>query len=117
MSGVPPFYEAVWQLVAEVPTGRVVTYGQVAGWLGKPRAARAVGYAMFNAPPDGVPWHRVINSRGEISVGGHLHRPGLQRGLLEQEGIDFDGHDRIELRRYGWTPPPAILQEFSAFGA
>ena len=84
------FYELVWALARRIPSGRVVAYGQLAGWLGKPRAARAVGYAMFNVPDESVPWQRVINARGEISVGGHLHRPELQRRLLEEEGVEFD---------------------------
>ena len=98
------FYEACWQLVKKVPRGKVVTYGQVATWLDSPRSARAVGYAMFNvgpAHPD-VPWHRVINAKGEISIGGHLHRPDLQRRLLEKEGVKFDANDRVDLKTYRW---------------
>lgn len=98
------FYEAVWDLVRQVPRGRVVTYGQVATWLGSPRAARAVGYAMFNVKDPDMPWHRVINAKGEVSIGGHLHRPDLQRGLLEAEGVGFDASGRVDLRRYGWAP-------------
>ena len=98
------FYESVWTLAKRIPSGRVVSYGQLAGWLGNPRAARAVGYAMFNVPDDSVPWQRVINARGEISVGGHLHRPELQRRLLEAEGVEFDARGRIDFRCFGWTP-------------
>ena len=98
------FYELVWALARYIPRGRVVAYGQLAGWLGKPRAARAVGYAMFNVPDESVPWHRVINARGEISLGGHLHRPELQRRLLEGEGVEFDHLGRVDFRRFGWTP-------------
>ncbi len=98
------FYTHVWALVARVPRGRVVTYGQVAGALGQPRAARAVGYAMFNTPDPSIPWQRVINARGEISLGGHPHRPALQRRLLEAEGVVFDARGRVDLRRFGWSP-------------
>jgi methylated-DNA-protein-cysteine methyltransferase-like protein len=101
------FYTEVWALVRQVPRGRVVTYGQVAGWLGRPRAARAVGYAMFNVEDDTVPWQRVINARGEISEGGHPHRPALQRRLLEQEGVRFDANGRVDLRRFHWRGPQA----------
>jgi methylated-DNA-protein-cysteine methyltransferase-like protein len=100
------FYRAVWAWVRKVPKGRVVTYGQVATYLGSPRAARAVGYAMFNVDDPRVPWHRVINARGEISIGGALHRPELQRELLEAEGVAFDAEGRVDLKRYGWKPRP-----------
>lgn len=98
------FYEAAWELVRTIPPGSVVTYGQVAGWLGSPRAARAVGYAMFSVRDPDVPWQRVINHKGEISIGGHLHRPDLQRRLLEEEGVEFDAHGRVDLARFGWQP-------------
>ena len=104
MEKEPTFYELVWALARRIPSGKVVAYGQLAGWLGKPRAARAVGYAMFNVPDDSVPWQRVINARVEISVGGHLHRPELQRRLLEEEGVEFDSRGRVDFRRFGWTP-------------
>lgn len=98
------FYDAAWALVAKVPAGRVVTYGQVATALGSPRGARAVGYAMFYLAehPEGaqVPWQRVVNARGEISIGGASFRPGLQRRLLEKEGVTFDCDDRIDLKRF-----------------
>lgn len=100
----PSFYHDVWRLVRRVPKGRVVTYGQVATWLGSPRAARAVGYAMFNVRDGRVPWHRVVNAKGEISVGGALHRPELQRELLTQEGVAFDAQGRVDLTRHAWRP-------------
>jgi len=96
------FYERAWEQVCLVPKGRVVTYGQIATWLGSPRAARAVGYAMFNVDRPDVPWHRVINAKGEISVGGHLHRPELQRRLLEAEGVVFDAQGRVNLEQFQW---------------
>ena len=104
------FYRAVWALVRRVPAGRVVTYGQVATWLGSPRAARAVGYAMFNVQDESVPWQRVINAKGEISVGGHLHRPELQRRLLEAEGVAFDAAGRVDLSRFGWAGEPDLAR-------
>lgn len=85
-----------------------MSYGQVATWLGSPRAARAVGYAMFNVQGDDVPWQRVVNSRGEISVGGALHRPELQRALLEAEGVEFGQGGVIDLGRFGWIPPARL---------
>ncbi len=96
------FYEAVWDLVRTVPRGRVVTYGQIATWLGSPRAARAVGYAMFNVQDPDVPWHRVINHQGRISIGGAHHRPDLQKKLLRREGVKLGGGERVDLGRYRW---------------
>ena len=116
------FYERVWEVVRRVPRGKVVTYGQVATWLGSPRAARAVGYAMFNAPDDpnnvrkAVPWHRVINSKGEISEGGAPHRALLQRQLLEAEGVVLDATGRVDLRIWGWKPQWEALHITSAIG-
>ena len=100
----PSFYTAIWDLVRAIPPGRVMTYGQIATLLGSPRAARAVGYAMFFAPPSDVPWHRVINAKGEISLGGHVDRPLEQRARLQGEGVVFDAEGRIPLRTYLWWP-------------
>ena len=100
------FYEAVYVLVRQIPRGRVMTYGQIATLLGQPRAARAVGYAMrASGRHDDVPWQRVINSQGRISAKDDVHRPILQRVLLEAEGIQFDATDRCDLKRLRWEPP------------
>jgi methylated-DNA-protein-cysteine methyltransferase-like protein len=98
------FYEQVWAWVREIPKGKVATYGQVATALGTPRAARAVGYAMYSVCDEEIPWHRVINAQGQISLGGQLARPELQRQLLVQEGVQFDRQGRIELKAYQWWP-------------
>jgi len=98
------FYESAWELAKRIPDGKVATYGQLATYLGSRRAARAVGYAMFNIPDDSIPWHRVINSQGYISVGGHQHRPELQRSKLESEGVEFSKSGRIDLNKWGWLP-------------
>ncbi len=94
------FFNRVYVLVRRVPRGRVVTYGQVARALGAPGAARTVGWAM-RACPEAVPWHRVVNARGEISL-----RPTTgyheQRARLKAEGIRFNRAGKIDLKKYGW---------------
>src|SRR5213593_1942552 len=103
----PPFYRLVYRVVRRVPRGRVVTYGQVAAILGQPRGARAVGMALgaLRGPLlDLVPWQRVINSAGRCS-----HRDGfwadVQREFLEGEGVRFDRHGKVDLRRNRWRGP------------
>ena len=97
------FYACVYAVVRQVPAGKVVTYGQVAALLGKPRAARAVGYALRFLPTGlDVPWHRVINHRGHISWRTPLESPLVQRLLLEAEGVVFDAAGCVDLTIYRW---------------
>ena len=97
-------YERIYAAVRRIPKGRVCTYGRVAALAGNPGAARQVGYAL-HALPEGtsVPWHRVINAEGRIS----LRRGGgaelEQRFRLEAEGVDFDQAGRVSLERFGWV--------------
>lgn len=107
------FNHKVWFLVRQIPPGKVSTYGQIASLLPPPPGmdpksylafgARWVGGAMANCPQD-VPWQRVINSQGKVSL-----RPGGggtdQRELLESEGVVFDERDRVDLKRYAWDGP------------
>jgi methylated-DNA-protein-cysteine methyltransferase-like protein len=93
----------IWAVVRRVPRGRVATYGQIATIAGLDGHARQVGYALAALPQGSdVPWHRIVNSFGEISArsGGDSHE--LQRLLLEAEGVEFDSKGRIDLRRYRW---------------
>jgi methylated-DNA-protein-cysteine methyltransferase related protein len=99
-------YDIIYQTVKLVPYGKVATYGQIAELAGMPRNARVVGYALFRvAPQDDVPWHRVINARGEISESpfrqGNDH---FQRSLLEAEGIEFNAAGKVNLQRDRWLP-------------
>lgn len=95
-------------VVRRIPSGRVLTYGDVAALAGLPGQARLVGYALHALPEHTtVPWHRVINHRGGISTGrawpgGHL----AQRRLLEAEGVEFDANGRASLRRFRWAADP-----------
>ena len=105
LRGAPNFYERVWAFVQRTPRGRVVTYGQVAVELGAPAAARAVGYALRALTPEtDVPWWRVINAKGGISLRGRGAGADLQRELLEGEGVRFDLDGRTDLRVYRWWP-------------
>jgi methylated-DNA-protein-cysteine methyltransferase-like protein len=97
-------YERFYEVVRRVPAGRVTTYGTVAREAGLPGRARQVGYAMAALPAGSdVPWHRVINARGEVSrrAGGRAFEH-IQRTLLEHEGVVFDGRGRVALERFGW---------------
>jgi methylated-DNA-protein-cysteine methyltransferase-like protein len=95
----------VYALVKRIPKGKVSTYGRIAVLLDKPRAARAVGYAL-NAlkkqEETEVPWQRVINASGKISFKGDVFRANLQRKLLEKEGIQFHTDGQIDLHTFGW---------------
>jgi len=98
-------YQRIYSVVKEIPKGRVATYGQVAALAGRSGHARQVGYALHALPEgSGVPWHRVVNARGEVSL---RARPGpgdLQKFLLEAEGVVFDASGRIPLKQYRWEP-------------
>jgi methylated-DNA-protein-cysteine methyltransferase-like protein len=100
-----PAHARIWIVAGRIPRGRVATYGQVADLAGMPGHARLVGYAL-NALPDGsrVPWHRVINAQGRISLGGDGLAGRVQRQLLEQEGVQFDARGRVSLERFRWRP-------------
>ncbi len=96
-------YERIYRVVRLIPPGKVATYGQVAELAGIPRQARQVGYALHALSEDsGVPWQRVINTRGEVSLRAEPGVEGLQRAVLEQEGVVFDAKGRVSLERYRW---------------
>ena len=96
------FFERVWELVAEIPYGRVATYGQLADMLGYPRHARLAGAAVHHAP-QGLPCHRVIYKDGTLSPA-DIFGPGVQRMLLEGEGIPFLSDGRVDVSRCLWSP-------------
>ncbi len=97
-------YERIYEVVERIPRGRVATYGQVARLAGLGRHARLVGYAL-HACERPLPWHRVINARGEISSRSDAFYEGLQRRLLAEEGVRFDARGRVSLGRFGWREP------------
>lgn len=98
-------YERIYGVVRRIPEGRLATYGQIAVLAGFGGHARLVGYALSALHDDpSVPWHRVINSRGEVSPRCDPYAEEQQRALLEQEGIRTDERGRFSLQRYRWRP-------------
>src|SRR5688500_17430793 len=95
-------YETIWKHVKKIPKGKVATYGQIARLAGIDGHARFVGYALHGLGKNsGVPWHRVINSQGRISLGGPNAK--LQRRLLEIEKVVVSAAGRIDLKKYQWN--------------
>lgn len=98
-------YERIYAAVRRIPRGRVATYGQIAVLAGLPGQPRQVGYAL-SALSDArsVPWHRVINAKGQISQRSDPRYEKAQRALLENEGVVFDSTGRVSLARFRWRP-------------
>ncbi|MEM9192747.1 MAG: MGMT family protein [Myxococcota bacterium] len=92
-------YAAIYKAVKRIPKGRVATYGQIAELAGIGPRARQVGYALSALEDARVPWHRVINAKGEISLSG-----SEQRQRLEAEGVQFDAQGRVDLAKYRYRP-------------
>ena len=93
------FFTSVYAVVARIPRGKVMSYGQIARVLGAPRAARQVGWAMCRCP-DNVPWQRVVKESGEIAGGGHAD---FRRVLLEEEGVTFLPDGRVDMAKCRYT--------------
>ena len=100
----------VFALVQACPAGRVTTYGQLAKAVGYPRGARMVGWIMHEAP-QGVPAHRVINSKGELTGSPAFGPRGKMRQLLEADGVTFSPNERVDMKRYGWDPSTELSEE------
>jgi methylated-DNA-protein-cysteine methyltransferase-like protein len=99
-------------VIRQVPAGKVTTYGQVSRIVSSV-SARQVGYALHAAQPwMEVPWQRVVNSKGLISL-----RGGEQRQLLEAEGVEFADNGRIDLKQFGWSGPDQEWIEGNGFDA
>jgi methylated-DNA-protein-cysteine methyltransferase related protein len=98
-------YARIYDIVRRIPRGRVATYGQIASLAGLDGHARQVGYALHALPANTtVPWHRVINARGEVSVRAEGGSELTQRLLLQREGVRFNARGRADLARFGWRP-------------
>lgn len=98
------YKETVYELVRQIPRGRVMTYGQIAAVLGEGYTPRTVGYVMHAADSEGVPWQRVINSQGKCSTGRLTIPVNLQQEMLEQEGVRFNEKGKCSLADFGWMP-------------
>jgi methylated-DNA-protein-cysteine methyltransferase-like protein len=100
-------FRRVYTLVSRIPKGRVMTYGQIATLIENRVSPRAVGWAMHGCPR-GVPWQRVVNASGGTSTDRLPDMPpGLQRALLEAEGVAFRANGTVDLALYRWAPPVA----------
>jgi methylated-DNA-protein-cysteine methyltransferase-like protein len=98
-------YERIYEVIQQIPAGKVATYGQIADIVGE-CSPRMVGYALAALKPGwDVPWQRVINSQGKISLRADGTESIEQRHLLELEGIRFDNNGLIDLEKFGWLPP------------
>ena len=111
------FNALVWNIARQIPTGKVASYGQIAALIPPPEGMDPKSYLAFGprwtggamaACPDDVPWQRVINAQGKISL-----RPGAekQRQLLEAEGVEFDDRQRVNLKKYRWDGPDAAWRK------
>lgn len=109
---VSELYRAIYAVVRRIPRGRVATYGQVAELAGIPGGGRVAGAAMkVSAPEQGLPWHRVIGKRSRGVGLIRIHDPvgaGIQRSMLEDEGVTVSDAGSIKLADHGWLPgePP-----------
>ncbi len=92
------FNDRVYEIVAKIPYGRVMSYGQIASWAGSPRASRAAGYAMYRCPHKDMPCHRVVHRDGTLAPAWAFD--GCQRQLLEDEGVTFTDDGRVNMKTH-----------------
>ena len=106
------FFKQVYEIVERIPYGKVVSYGQIARMLGRPRAAREVGWAM-RCCPDNLPWQRVVLADGTVAGGNFAD---VRRSLLEAEGVEFLPDGRVDMKTYSANeldiaPPPELFMD------
>lgn len=109
------YRERVFEIVRQIPEGRVMTYGQIAEILGENYTPRTVGFVMNSAEKD-VPWQRVINAQGACSTGHIILPVNLQQQILESEGVAFNEKGRCDLKKYRWQPESTEEKQPSLFG-
>lgn len=112
MSEKVSFNELVYALVRHIPPGRVLSYGRIARLLGVERGARAVGWAMsaLKHSAHDVPWHRVVNAQGRISIKESPEGAAEQRARLEAEGVVFNAHGYLDMDAHLWIPAPPEIE-------
>jgi methylated-DNA-protein-cysteine methyltransferase related protein len=113
------YREKVYKIVREIPSGKVMTYGQIAAILGEGYTARTIGYVMHAAETENVPWQRVINSQGSCSTSKLFLPYNVQQRMLEDEGVFFDEKGKCDLEKHRWFPEgyePEEDEQPSLFG-
>lgn len=112
MKSVSEFTQRVITVIQSVPQGKVVSYGQVAAYVGVPRAARQVGWTLRNIEDDvSLPWWRVINNAGRITIKGNLHNtPDIQRKLLETDGVHVNDDLTLDIEHYRFKASSDLLK-------
>lgn len=109
------FYKRIAVVGADIPAGKVVTYGQLALLCGKPNNARQVGYALNRGRMGrDFPAYKVVNGQGYLSGAASFARPDMQKKLLESEGIEVKKNNRVNLKKYGWHYTLADAERFYA---
>ena len=99
------FFEKVYEVARKIPYGKVTTYGAIARYLGTPRSARMVGWAMNASKNDAsVPAHRVVNRKGLLTGKQHFQGTNLMKQLLENEGVEIKNDQIVDLEKYLWDP-------------
>ena len=97
-------FEKIYEVVKNIPKGKVASYGTIAAMAGNPRWSRVVGYALHTNPePMIIPCHRVVTRNGEVSKAFAFGGDNMQRLLLAEEGIEFLPDGRIDMKKYGWS--------------
>lgn len=98
------YFTRVWDVVGQIPMGRVTTYGLIAAYLGSRSGARTVGWALNKSPASGLPVHRVVNRFGALSGKRHFEGPNVMEERLRSEGVEFDDDGCVRLDRHLWDP-------------
>ena len=104
MNSNKDFFDKVYEIVAQIPKGKVTTYGLIAEACGIRLSARTVGWALNKAAGSNLPCHRVVNRRGALTGKMHFGNPNLMKELLQSEGIEFNQKDEVNLEKHLWKP-------------